>query len=265
MDILGYILILIMGVSLGLLGGGGSILTVPILTYIFSIPAVDATCYSLFIVGLAAGFGAFGKYREGLIDFQIGATFAVPGFLGVFFARAYLIPALPESLFSLGSIEVTKDVLIMLVFAIMMILASVSMIRGRKEVEFSKKTTAKKNYPLIAIEGLVVGGLTGFVGAGGGFLIIPALVILANLPMKTAVGTSLMIISFKSLLGFLGDVFVNPNIDWSLLLLLSVISVVGILLGSQFSKKLPEKKLKKAFGYFVLVMGSFILAKQFMG
>ncbi|NCN40009.1 sulfite exporter TauE/SafE family protein [bacterium] len=264
MEMLGYIFTLVMGVSLGLLGGGGSILTVPILIYLFKVNAVEATAYSLFIVGLASGFGAIGKMRDGLVNFKVGATFAVPGFLGVFVSRAYLIPSLPEKIYEFGSFEITKEVLIMLVFSIMMILASFSMIKGRKDRKSVQSGSHPQpmNFPLIAVEGLVVGALTGFVGAGGGFLIIPALVVLAKLPMKMAVGTSLVIISFKSLLGFIGDVMVNPNIQWTFLIALSVISVVGIFIGSHFSKKVPEATLKKGFGYFVLVMGAFILYQQ---
>jgi uncharacterized membrane protein YfcA len=263
MEILGYVLTLLMGVSLGLLGGGGSILTVPILIYLFNIDPVNATAYSLFIVGLASAFGAFGKIKDGLVNFSIGVTFAVPGFVGVFLSRAYLIPALPETITSVGDFTLTKSALIMLVFAIMMVVASISMIKGRKEDSVDGNVNhGSINYPLIGVEGLVVGALTGFVGAGGGFLIIPALVVLAHLPMKTAVGTSLLIISFKSLLGFLGDVMVNPNIEWKFLIVLSAISIVGIFIGSHFSKSVPEKALKKGFGYFVLVMGAFILYQQ---
>lgn len=265
MLIAGYFLTLVMGVSLGLLGGGGSILTVPILIYFFKIDTVNATAYSLFIVGLASGFGGFSKFKEGLVNLPVGLTFAVPGFLGVFLSRAFLIPSLPEKIVSLGSFELTKDILIMVTFAVMMILASVSMIRGRTEGTKTNIPRQKLNYFLVGLEGLGVGALTGFVGAGGGFLIIPALVILAGLPMRTAVGTSLMIISFKSLLGFLGDVFVNPNIDWMLLLTLSVLSVVGIYVGTYLSRFVPEESLKKGFGYFVLLMGTAILAQQVYG
>ncbi len=261
MELFGYFATLLMGLSLGLMGGGGSILTVPILLYLFKIDAVTATAYSLFIVGLASGFGAVGKYKEGLVNFKVGMVFAVPGFLGVFLTRAYLIPGLPNEMGNIAGVALTKDLVIMLTFAVMMILASISMIRGRKKS--NEDSVAKTpSVPLVALEGLVVGGLTGFVGAGGGFLIIPALVVLAKMPMKMAVGTSLMIISFKSLLGFTGDVMANPNIEWTFLLILSGISVVGIYAGSYLSQFVPEQKLKKAFGFFVLVMGTFILGQQ---
>lgn len=271
MFLLGYVLTLVMGVSLGLLGGGGSILTVPILTYLFGINAVSATAYSLFIVGLASLVGAYGKFREGLVNLRVALIFATPGFAGVFVARAFLIPSIPEQIAEWGGFSLTKDVLIMLLFAVMMILASFSMIRNKnskgdsiKSDDLTQVVNMKPlSYPLIAVEGLVVGLLTGFVGAGGGFLIIPVLVVLADLSMKVAVGTSLVIIALKSLLGFVGDVMVNPHIEWSFLLILSVISVVGIYAGSHLSRFVPDEKLKVSFGYFVLIMGSYILYQQF--
>lgn len=262
MELLGYLATVLMGLSLGLMGGGGSILTVPILIYLFKTDAVSATAYSLFIVGLASGVGAIGKYKEGLVNLKIGIVFAIPGFLGVFLSRAFIIPHLPKEIGHIGDFMVTKDVLIMLTFAVMMIAASISMIKGKKESKQADNTNMETKVWLIAIEGLVVGAFTGFVGAGGGFLIIPALVVLTKMPMKMAVGTSLMIISFKSLFGFMGDVLVNPNIEWGFLLILSLISVVGIFVGSYLSRFVPEQKLKKAFGIFVLLMGTFILGQQ---
>lgn len=262
MFILGYIGSIIMGLTLGLLGGGGSILIVPILVYLFGIAPSIATGYSLFIVGLAAMIGAHRYSKQNLIDYKTGAIFALPAFLGVFSARHYVVPSLPQTIISIGSVVVTKDALIMLVFAVVMLLASISMIRGRKATSAEdEKKVVHYNYPLIILEGLIVGLVTGFVGAGGGFLIIPALVILANLPMKMAVGTSLMIISFKSLLGFLGDIGENP-IDWTFLLSVAAVATVGIVIGSHYSKRVSAAKLKPAFGWFVLVMGSYILYMQ---
>ncbi len=250
----------IMGLTLGLLGGGGSILTVPILVYLFAINPIEATAYSLFVVGLSAGIGAISYYKKKLIAFKVGIIFAVPAFLGVFSARAWLVPALPEEILRLSNFVLTKEILVMLVFAVLMILASYSMIRGRKE---EKEVKEKKIVlPLVALEGIVVGLLTGFVGAGGGFLIIPALVFFAGLPMKQAIGTSLMIISFKSLLGFSGDILAMPNIDWHFLFGISLLSIVGIMIGTYLVQFVPEKKLKKVFGFFVLIMGLAILSEQ---
>jgi len=247
------------GASMGLVGGGGSILTVPILVYLLEIPPVLATGYSLFVVGLSALVGSVNYFKLGLVNLKVGIIFAIPAFVGVFLARTFLVPALPLELFTIGNLFVGRDLIVMGVFAAVMILASVSMIRGEREPE--QKDVLQFNYPMIAVEGLIIGAVTGFVGAGGGFLIIPALVMLAKLPVKQAVGTSLMIIAVKSLFGFLGDLG-NQSLDWGFLALISLLSVVGIYLGIYVSRFVSSTKLKPGFGWFVLVMGLFILAKE---
>ncbi len=247
------------GATMGLIGGGGSILTVPILVYLLEIPPVLATGYSLFVVGLSALVGSVNYFKLGLVYLKAGTIFAVPAFVGVFLARKYLVPALPVEIFNLGNLVVGRDLIVMGVFATVMILASVSMIRGGSESE--QEGELQFNYPMIALEGLIVGAVTGFVGAGGGFLIIPALVVLAKLPMKQAVGTSLMIIAVKSLFGFLGDLG-NQSIEWGFLALFSLLSIIGIYLGTYLSRFVSSAKLKPGFGWFVLIMGLFILAKE---
>lgn len=262
--ILGYFSSVLMGLSLGLIGGGGSILTVPILVYLFGVAPVTATGYSLFVVGLTALFGSFSYIKAKRVDFQTAILFGIPSFFGVYLSRNKIVPLIPAQIVDLNGFLITKDLLMMLVFAVLMIFASFSMIRTNPTNEAKAKATIApwKSYLFIAIEGLVVGAITGFVGAGGGFLIIPALVLLRGLSMRLAVGTSLMIIAVKSLFGFLGDLKNNPNIDWQLLLTIGAIAVVGIFVGSAISPKINEKLLKKSFGYFVLVMGSFILIQQ---
>ena len=259
-EILGYIGALLIGLVLGLIGGGGSILTVPILVYALALNPVIATAYSLFVVGATSLIGAIKNMMKGMVDYRTAIIFAVPAFIAVYLTRAFLIPAIPEELFSINSFMVTKNLAIMLFFAIIMLLASVSMIRNKRK-EIDQEAQITYNYPLIIIEGLVVGTITGIVGAGGGFLIIPALVLLAKLPMKKAVATSLLIIAIKSLIGFLGDVQ-NLNIDWPFLLIFTAISVVGIFIGIWLNKFIDGKKLKKAFGWFVLVMGIYIIYKE---
>ncbi|MBF0278477.1 MAG: sulfite exporter TauE/SafE family protein [SAR324 cluster bacterium] len=253
-----------MGTTLGMLGGGGSILTVPILVYLFEISPVLATAYSLFVVGLASLVGSVSYMRQELVNFKAGLVFALPAFLGVFAARRFLIPNLPEVIFDLESFTLSKDLLIMLVFSVVMILASVSMIRKGKP-KHEENTELQFNYSMIALEGLIVGGVTGFIGAGGGFLIVPALVLLAGLPIKQAIGTSLMIIAAKSLLGFLGDLNPSQQIDWSFLFLFSSLSIFGILIGTYLNRFVEASKLKPAFGWFVLLMGSAILLKETAG
>ena len=258
--ILGYIGALIIGLVLGLIGGGGSILTVPILVYALSLNPVMGTAYSLFVVGITSLVGAIKNLMKGMVDIKTAIIFAIPAFIAVYLTRAFLIPAIPEELFQIGNFMVTKNLAIMLFFAIIMLLASVSMIRNKRK-ETDEETKITYNYPLIIVEGLVVGAITGIVGAGGGFLIIPALVLLAKLPMKKAVATSLLIIAIKSLIGFLGDVQ-NLDIDWPFLLIFTGISIVGIFIGIWLNKFIDGKKLKKGFGWFVLVMGIYIIYKE---
>lgn len=259
--ILGYLAALLIGIVLGLIGGGGSILTVPILVYLLKIDPVTATAYSLFVVGTTALVGTFRNLPKKLVDFKTAFVFAAPALLAVYFSRLYFIPAIPEHLFTLGKFEVSKDIAIMVLFAIIMLLAAYSMIRDRKASD-SKAEEQVFNYPLIVVEGIVVGFLTGLVGAGGGFLIIPALVLLAKLPMKKAVATSLLIIAIKSLIGFVGDVQ-NMTIDWKFLLFFTTLSVAGIFLGIYLNHWIDGRKLKKAFGWFVLLMGIYIIIMEF--
>jgi len=258
---LGYLASIFMGITLGMIGGGGSILTVPILVYLFGIDPVTATAYSLFIVGLTALAGGATYLKQGNVDLKTGFIFAIPSFIGVYFTRAYLVPSLPDPVFTVLETAFPKALFIMLIFSALMLAASVSMIlpSGKKE---RKPVSPLLRILIIGLEGLIVGVVTGLVGAGGGFLIIPALVILVGLPMKIAVGTSLFIIAAKSLLGFLGDVQTKVYIDWALLLQVSGIALIGIFLGMAAAKKVDEKILKKGFGYFVLIMGTFILIDQ---
>ncbi len=261
MEILGYIGALFIGITLGLIGGGGSILTVPILVYLLNVEPVPATAYSLFIVGLTALIGSFTFMRKKEISYITAVVFSIPAFIAVFLTRKFLVPAIPEVIFTLGTFSFTKNLFVMILFAVLMVVSSVSMIKNKKpdaeagEIQF--------NYPMILLEGFGVGVLTGLVGAGGGFLIIPALVLLAKLPMKTAVGTSLLIIAVKSLIGFIGDVGTNLTVDWQFIALFSSLAVVGIIGGSYLSKFISNEKLKPAFGWFVMVMGVYIIIREF--
>ncbi|NJY63440.1 sulfite exporter TauE/SafE family protein [Salinimicrobium sp. CDJ15-81-2] len=261
-DLLGYLGALLIGVVLGLIGGGGSILTVPVLVYLLSINPVTATAYSLFVVGASSLVGALNNLKKKLVDFRTATVFSIPAFIAVYATRKYLVPAIPEHIFTLWGFEVTKNIGIMLFFAVIMIVASVSMIRETSKEDL-RETKVKYNYPLIIIEGVVVGVLTGIVGAGGGFLIIPALVLLAKLPMKKAVATSLLIIAVKSLIGFIGDVQ-NLDIDWVFLMIFTGLSIIGIFLGGYLNKFIDGRKLKKGFGWFVLVMGLYIIGKELL-
>lgn len=263
MDIIGYVASVFIGISLGLIGGGGSILTVPVLVYLFTVEPVLATAYSLFIVGTTSVAGSVSYFRKGLVNVKTAIVFGIPSIISVFFTRAYIVPAIPKEIFAVGDFMVTKSILFMLLFAVLMIVASYSMIRKGKKITVSAEIPKKQtfNYPLILVEGTIVGMLTGIVGAGGGFLIIPALVILSKLPMKEAVGTSLVIIAAKSLIGFFGESS-KTLIDWIFLAKITAFALVGIFIGMALSKKINGEKLKPAFGWFVLAMGIYVLLKE---
>lgn len=262
LEVLGYISAILVGVALGLIGSGGSILTVPILVYMMSVDPVLATAYSLFVVGATSLVGGVKNILNKMVDLKTAVVFGVPSIIAVYLTRAYLVPFIPEVIFSVGDFQLTKSIALMLLFAVVMILASMSMIKPRKKTNDYDLSSIKYNYPLVLLEGSLVGVLTGLVGAGGGFLIIPALVILARMPMKLAVGTSLLIIAAKSLLGFLGDIQSDRNIDWILLSIFTGLSVAGIFIGIYLSKKIDGDKLKTGFGWFVLLMGVYIIIKE---
>lgn len=260
-SIVGFLASIIMGLILGTLGGGGSILTVPILVYLFKQSPIQATTYSLFIVGSTALIGGFGYLKKKEVDLKTGILFALPSFVGVTFSRGYLVPNLPDPVLYLGPVQISKPLFMMAAFSLLMVLASLSMIRVKKEAAPPSLSPLKK-IALIAFQGLFVGCVTGFVGAGGGFLIIPALVVLVGLPMKRAVGTSLFIIAANSLIGFISGIQKEAEIDWKLILSITFVAFIGLFLGLLVSDKVPQKNLKKGFGYFVLIMGTFILLDQ---
>jgi hypothetical protein len=260
LEIAGYASAILIGVALGLIGGGGSILTVPVLVYLMDVDKVTSTAYSLFIVGVTSAVGAVLAWRKGMVDVKTGILFGIPSILTVYATRQWVVPAIPDKLFTVGSSEFTKELLILGLFAVLMIVASYTMIRGRKDNSETKPHGM--NYPLVLAEGVVVGLLTGLVGAGGGFLIIPALVVIGGMPMKMAIGTSLLVIAAKSLIGFTGDLG-HTTIDWTLIGIFTALSTAGIFVGVWLGKFVPGSKLKPAFGWFVLVMGIYMLVREF--
>ena len=261
MELFGYMSSILIGISLGLIGSGGSILTVPVLVYLFGVDAVAATAYSLFIVGFTSAIGTVGYFKKKLVNIKTALVFGVPSIISVFLTRAYIVPTIPKEVFSVGDFMVTKSILMMLLFAILMVAASFSMIKKDLNKKEENLGPQKFNYPIILLEGTIVGIVTGLVGAGGGFLIIPALVLLSKLPMKEAVGTSLVIIAAKSLIGFFGESG-ETIIDWTLLTSVSAFATIGIFIGIYLSKKIDGAKLKPIFGWFVLVMGIYIIIKE---
>ena len=262
MEILGYIAALLIGLSLGLTGSGGAILTVPILVYLMHLNPVIAMAYSLFVVGTTSLVGSYKFYQKNLVSFRTAFIFGVPSLLTVFLTRKFIVPALPAHISNIGAFEITKGVLLMVLFAVMMISAAYSMIRRKKlAVPQTQQQNAIPNVPALLFQGVSVGLISGMVGAGGGFLIIPALVIFSKLDMRMAVGTSLLIISANSLFGFMGDIF-NYDINWSFLLAFSSLSVGGIFIGSSLSHRIHTDKLKTGFGWFVLFMGIYIILRE---
>jgi uncharacterized membrane protein YfcA len=260
MYLAGYLAAILIGISLGLIGGGGSILTVPVLVYLFGTDTVLATTYSLFIVGITSLVGFITYIRKGLVNFKMGIFFGIPSIAAVLLTRKYLVPAIPAELFHLGTFVLTRNMLLMLLFSILMIFASISMIK-KKKPDADRMESSPIPLFSVCLQGIGVGTVTGLIGAGGGFLIIPALVNMLKLSIKTAVGTSLFIISINSLIGFSFS-FQSHPIDWHFLLIISSIAIGGLLVGSFLSSRIDGAKLKPAFGWFVLIMGIYILLKE---
>ena len=259
MQIAGYIAALFIGISLGLIGGGGSILTVPVLVYLFGVSPVLATSYSLFVVGSTSLIGSFNSWRKGLVDFKTALLFGITSIITVFITRKIIIPLIPEDI-HLKSTTLHFSILTMALFAVLMLLASVSMIRS-KHVKTTTEDANKTNFARLIIYGLSIGLVTGFLGAGGGFLLIPVLVLLLHLPMKKAIGTSLFIIALNSLSGFIGDAG-HFQTNWIFLLTVSFVAMIGVFVGGLLSKSINGTKLKKGFGWFVLAMGIYIIIKE---
>jgi len=264
LETLGYFSAIFVGIVLGLIGAGGGILTVPIMVYLMKVNPVTATVYSLFIVGSTTLIGSLAYIKNGLINFKISFAFAIPSVISIFITRKFILPSLPEVIIKANDFTITKDHAGLFFFAIIMILSSVSMIT-RSVMERDMNTPMQsKDYITLFFYGILVGLIAGLTGAGGGFLIVPALVILAKIPVKSAVGTSLLIISANSLSGFLGDLYGSYLIDWKMLLLFLAFAISGILLGSYLIKFIPGKKIKKTFGWFVLIMGIYIISKELL-
>lgn len=260
-ELLGYIGALFIGVVLGITGGGGSILTVPVLVYILNYNPIIATAYSLFIVGTTSGFGTIQNFKKGLVVPKTALQFAIPSVVGVYITRKFIVPRIPETIFYFGSIQLSKETFLMVLFAVMMFMAAFSMLKNKKEDD--TLGIGNKSLSIVLIQLFFVGVIIGLIGAGGGFLIIPALLKFARLPMKKAIGTSLLIITINSLIGFTGDMQ-NMEINWIFLISFTTFSVIGIFIGLYIQHYVNEKHLKKIFGFFVLIMSFVILYKEIL-
>lgn len=256
-SIIAYICALFIGLSLGLIGSGGSILTLPVLVYLLAIEPVLATSYSLFIVGSTTTIGAIQNLKEKTVDLKAVLWFGVPSIISVYITRALVLPLIPQTITILG-LSLEKNMLIMFAFALVMLFASLKMIRSK--IPTLNQTTQGKHSVLL-FQGALIGMIAATVGAGGGFLIIPVLVFSLHLPMKKAIGTSLCIITIQSMVGFFSDL--EPEkIQWDVLLTFTFISIIGILLGMYLTKFLKDSQLKTGFGYFVLLMAIFIFINE---
>ncbi|MCE7042734.1 sulfite exporter TauE/SafE family protein [Dyadobacter sp. CY312] len=264
MEIIAYVASVFIGISLGLIGGGGSILTVPVLVYLFGISPLVSTSYSLFIVGSTSLVGAYHNYRKGSVKIKMALLFGSTSITTVFLTRKFLIPLIPKDLFKIAGFQITEPLLTMLLFAVLMVAASVGMIRSKETKPGCLECDLKANIIKMLLSGIGIGLTTGILGAGGGFLLIPTLVLILGMPMREAVGTSLLIIALNSLIGFAGDLghFV---IDWLFLLKITAIAMVGILIGGAVAKRVNAAYLKKGFGWFVLFMGIYIISKELIG
>ena len=248
------------GVTLGLLGGGGSILTIPILIYLFQLDPVVATAYSLFVVGTTSLTGVLLRKSGEGANWNVALLIGIPSVLSIFITRKWLIPAIPDVLITIDSFDINKRQFLLGLFALLMIITSLLMILKRGEANVKRN---QPNVPLVLFLGMIIGVLTGLVGAGGGFLIIPALVFLCSLSMKEATGTSLLIIGTNSLIGFTGDLL-NYSMDWSFIILVSILAIGGIVIGNKLAKRILGYRLRKAFGWFTLIMGTWILIKELL-
>jgi uncharacterized protein len=256
----GCLMAVFVGMTLGIFGSGGSILSVPILVYVMGIEPTLATAYSLFVIGTTSLVGGIHRAKQKLVDFYLVILFGISAIITVFVTRKILVPRIPEVIFTAQQFTLTKSVLIMAVFAFVMIFASFRMIKPLKEKIIVEDV--KLNYSKIALMGILIGLISGFVGAGGGFLIVPTLLFFTKTPMKMAVGTSLFIVSAQSLIGFTGDIMGSQIIDWKLLEYFTLASIIGIFIGNFIAKKVEDKRLKTSFGWFVLAMGIYIIIRE---
>lgn len=257
MEVIGYICSLLIGISLGLIGSGGSILAIPILVYFFKLTPEHATTHSLFIVGITSAIAVRNHYRSGNLKIREALYFAIPSIISLVLSRKYLLPAVPEIVFDQG-VRITKHMLMMLLFSVLMIAASFSMILRPPLPPASGKISVIR----LMLLGLLIGVVTGFLGAGGGFLIVPVLMFYAGMHMRYAIATSLLIITINSMSGFIGDLVNHVVFDKRILVTVSGTAIAGMFAGLYFSRKIDGEKLKPLFGWFVFLMGLFILARE---
>ena len=256
-ELVGYLGALLMGLSLGMVGGGGSIIALPILLYLFHIHPELAIVYSLFIVGSTSVFASANHIKQKNFDVKVAIKFGLASVIAVAFMRFLVMPNIPATIITIGNIVIKKSIVLLMIFSVLMLIVSIKMITGHQSNIVQNSHSSN-----LVFNGISVGILTGLIGAGGGFLIVPSLVNKAGLTMKKAIGTSLIIIGINSLIGFVISLIHHPKIDWFLLITFLAVSFAGTVIGTQLSKKIPGEKLKPIFGWFVLLTGIYIIIKE---
>ena len=256
-----FLPLLLIGLILGLTGAGGSILTLPVLVYLFHIDASTAALYSLFIVGITSSLGAFSYFKQELISMKALVDFGLPSVISVVMTKMFIVPIIPDVFFSVKGVEFTKETFLMCLLSVMMLVSSYQIIGSKNRCHKGEVPITDNNFTL-ATRGVIVGGLCGLVGIGGGFLIIPALILFRKLDIKKSIGTSLTIITLQSMAGFLSSWQSYSSINWSFILQISVITMLGVLIGSAMSKKVDGGKLKIVFGWFVAVAAFYIIVYE---
>ena len=256
----GYCLAVFIGFCLGLIGGGGSILVIPVLVIFFGIDPVPATTYSLCIVGLTALAGAVGQVRNSNVDYSKLLQFGITSVLSLFIVRRWIMPLIPETIFRSDSFLLSRAVLVMVCFSLLMLIAGIKMIKPGKLPQ-----AAGQNNPVrLALQGIITGAITGFIGIGGGFIIVPSLVLFAGLSMKKAIGTSLFIITVNCLVGLLTNISEVGNMDYNFLTLFCALTITGIIFGTWLTKYIPDKNLKPAFGWIIIGMSTIVFLRSFI-
>jgi uncharacterized membrane protein YfcA len=261
LQVLGFICSLLIGLCLGLMGGGGSMLTVPVLVYLLDINPLLSTAYSLFVVGTTSLVGAVSYIQKQQVHYRVALLFSLPSFIAIFLIRRYIVPAIPDLLVTTESFRLSKTVTLMILFGLVMLGVSILMLTDRRMQTSGSTLSTHYDSLRVPLTGLFVGSLTGLVGIGGGFLIVPALVVLVRLPMKKAVGTSLLIIAANALIGFVSNMDTD-ELDWPFLLVFTALAVLGILIGAYVSRFISGPQLRRAFGWSVLGLSLFIIAKE---
>ncbi len=262
-NVAGYLASGLIGLSLGLIGSGGSIVTIPVLVYLFHIEPSLATAYSLFIVGTTSLVGSIRSAANKTVDVRSAVLFSVPSTLAIYLTRHYLLPHIPDRIFLTDQITLTKSTGIMIFFSLIMIVAATRMIMDKRGDEWNRDVNPR-HFFMILLQGFLVGTISGIVGAGGGFMIIPALVLLAGLPMKKAIGTSLVIVTVNSVIGFFGDVQSIREINFPFMLLVTSVAIAGVFLGSFLTRFVHSGKLKSGFGWFTLAIAAYVMVKEIL-